>query len=108
MKSYAIESFGLEGLKVVERPTVKPGPGQILVRWKAFSLNFRDLMVVKGIYNPKLRLPTVPLSDGAGVVEAVGEGVTRVKVASVTSVFLQDWYGGGLTDALALGLGGAH
>ena len=109
MKSYAIESFGIDGLKVVERPAAKPGHGQVLVRWKAFSLNFRDLMVIKGIYNPKLRLPMAPLSDGAGVIEAVGEGVTRVKVGErVTSVFLQDWHGGGLTDALTRSaLGGA-
>ncbi len=101
MKTYAIESFGIDGLKMADRPEGKPGHGQVLVRWKAFSLNFRDLMVVKGIYNPKLRLPMIPFSDGAGVVEAVGEGVSRVKVGErVTSVFLQDWHGGGLTDAL--------
>src|SRR6266478_6545152 len=80
MKTYVIEAFGLDGLHVVDRPAPKPGHGQVLVRWKAFSLNFRDLMVVKGIYNPKLRLPIIPFSDAAGVVEAVGEGVTRVKV----------------------------
>jgi NADPH:quinone reductase-like Zn-dependent oxidoreductase len=109
MKTYVIESFGLDGLKVVDRPEPKPGHGQVLVRWKAFSLNYRALMVVKGIYNPKLKLPIVPLSDGAGVIEAVGEGVTRFKVgARVTSVFLQDWQAGELTDALTrTALGGA-
>jgi NADPH:quinone reductase-like Zn-dependent oxidoreductase len=109
MKTYVIESFGLDGLKVVDRPEPKPGHGQVLVRWKAFSLNYRDLMVVKGIYNPKLKLPIVPLSDGAGVIEAVGEGATRFKVgARVTSVFLQDWKAGDLTDALTrTALGGA-
>jgi NADPH:quinone reductase-like Zn-dependent oxidoreductase len=109
MKTYVIESFGLDGLKVVDRPEPKPGHGQVLVRWKAFSLNYRDLMVVKGIYNPKLKLPIIPLSDGAGVIEAVGEGVTRFKVgARVTSVFLQDWQAGDLTDALTrTALGGA-
>ena len=87
MKTYVIETFGLEGLRVVDRPVPTPGHGQVLVRWKAFSLNFRDLMVVKGIYNPKLRLPIIPFSDGAGVVEAVGEGVTRAKVGDrVTSL----------------------
>ncbi len=109
MKTYVIESFGLDGLKVVDRPEPKHGHGQVLVRWKAWSLNFRDLMVVKGIYNPKLKLPLIPLSDGAGVVEAVGEGVTKFKAGDrVTSVFLQDWQSGELTDALTrTALGGA-
>jgi NADPH:quinone reductase-like Zn-dependent oxidoreductase len=109
MKTYLIESFGLDGLKIADRPEPKPGHGQVLVRWKAFSLNFRDLMVVKGIYNPKLRLPMVPFSDGAGVVEAVGEGVKQFKVGDrVTSVFLQDWQSGELNDSYARSaLGGA-
>ena len=109
MKTYVIEKFGLDGLRVVDRPEPKPGHGQVLVRWKAFSLNFRDLMVVKGIYNPKLRLPVIPFSDGAGVVEAVGEGVTRAKVGDrVTSLILPEWQSGDLTDALLrTGLGGS-
>jgi NADPH:quinone reductase-like Zn-dependent oxidoreductase len=109
MKTYLIESFGFDGLKIADRPEQPPGPGQVQVRWKAFSLNYRDLMVVKGIYNPKMRLPMIPLSDGAGEVAAVGAGVTRVKPGDrVTSVFLQDWLSGELTDALTrTALGGA-
>ena len=45
-----------------------PARGRSLVRVRAASLNFRDLMISKGIYNPKLKLPIVPLSDGAGEV----------------------------------------
>ncbi len=109
MRTYVIETFGLDGLKVFDRPVPKPGHGQALVRWQAFSLNSRDLMVVKGIYNPKLRLPLIPFSDAAGVVEAVGEGVTRVKPGDrVTSLILPEWQSGTLTDALLLtGLGGS-
>jgi NADPH:quinone reductase-like Zn-dependent oxidoreductase len=109
MKTYVIEAFGLDGLRLVDKPTPTPGHGQVLVRWKAFSLNFRDLMVVKGIYNPKLRLPMIPFSDAAGVVESIGAGVTRVKVGDrVTSLFLQDWQSGELTDVVARSaLGGA-
>ena len=51
-------------------PDPTPGPYEVLVRMKAWSLNYRDLLVVKGLYNPKLKLPLVPLSDGAG--EVVG------------------------------------
>src|SRR5688572_1617552 len=50
-------TFGIDSLTVIERPEPRPSAGQVLLKMKAFSLNFRDLMVVKGIYNPKLRLP---------------------------------------------------
>jgi NADPH:quinone reductase-like Zn-dependent oxidoreductase len=66
---------------------------------RAFSLNYRDLMVVKGVYNPKQRLPLVPLSDGVGKVAAVGEGVTRVKVGDrVAGIFMQKWLCGEVTE----------
>jgi NADPH:quinone reductase-like Zn-dependent oxidoreductase len=102
--------FGIDSLELVERPEPRPGPRQVVVKMQAWSLNYRDLMVVKGIYNPRLRLPIVSLSDGAGHVAAVGDGVTRVKVGDrVASVFVQDWVSGPLTDARlksALGAGG--
>ena len=72
-------AFGLENLKLVERPDPRPGPGQALVRLRAASLNFRDLLTAEGKYNPKQKLPLIPCSDGAGEVVGVGEGVTRVK-----------------------------
>jgi NADPH:quinone reductase-like Zn-dependent oxidoreductase len=66
---------------------------------RAFSLNYRDLMVIKGIYNPKQRLPLVPLSDGVGQVIAVGEGVTRVKTGDrVAGIFMQKWQSGEITE----------
>jgi NADPH:quinone reductase-like Zn-dependent oxidoreductase len=104
------DTFGIDSLAVVERPDPRPGPGQVLLRMRAFSLNYRDLLVVKGQYNPKLRLPLVPLSDGVGEVAAVGDGVTRVKVGDrVAGLFMQRWTAGPLTDAAArsaLGGGG--
>jgi NADPH:quinone reductase-like Zn-dependent oxidoreductase len=111
MKAYELQSFGFEGLKIVDRPAPIPGPSQVLVQWKAFSLNYRDLLVIKGQYNPKLRMPCIPLSDAAGVVEAVGAGVTRVKPGDrVASLFAPQWLSGEFTDAIsrsALG-GGAE
>ena len=78
MKAFRIEDLGgPEGLKPAERPEPTLGVGEVAVRVRATSLNFRDLMVVKGIYNPKIGLPAVPLSDGAGEVAAVGLGVSR-------------------------------
>ena len=98
MKSFEIQEFGIENLTVVERDTPRPGPFEVLVRMKAASLNFRDLMVVRGIYNPKMRRPLVPLSDGVGVVEEVGAGVTRVKKGDrVAAAFMQAWVDGPVT-----------
>jgi NADPH:quinone reductase-like Zn-dependent oxidoreductase len=76
---------------------------------KAWSLNYRDLLVVTGSYNPRLKLPMVPLSDGAGEVVAVGAGVTRFKAGDrVAGCFMQRWASGDLTDEKARSaLGGA-
>src|ERR1700722_17008845 len=96
------DSFGLASLVVGERPEPKPAAGQVLVKTKAFSLNYRDLLMVNGLYNPKLKLPFVPLSDGVGKVAAVGEGVTRVKAGTrVAGTFMQKWVDGELTEAKA-------
>src|SRR4051794_11213949 len=57
--------FGIENVQIVDRPEPSAGPGQVLVRMKAFSLNYRDLLMVKGQYNPRLKLPITILSDGA-------------------------------------------
>jgi NADPH:quinone reductase-like Zn-dependent oxidoreductase len=99
MKTYEIQKFGLENLKIVDRPKPEPKPGQALVRVKACSLNYRDLMVAKGLYNPKMPLPRVPFSDSCGVVEAVGSDVSRVRVGDrVAPIFMQTWIDGPLTD----------
>ncbi|MDX1503003.1 MAG: NAD(P)-dependent alcohol dehydrogenase [Thermoanaerobaculia bacterium] len=88
-------SFGLDNLRLAERPEPEPGPGQVLVAMRAASLNYRDLMMVRGLYNPRQPLPLVPCSDGAGVVEAVGDGVTRVAPGDrVATLFSQSWMGG--------------
>lgn len=76
MKAIEIAAFGFEYLQLVERPTPAPGPGQLLIRIEAVSLNYLDLMVVRGHYNPALSFPHVPGADGAGTVQAVGAGVT--------------------------------
>ena len=110
MKTYELHAgFGFDNLKLVDRPDPQAGPGQVLVRMKAWSLNFRDLLVVTGAYNPRMKLPMVPLSDGAGEVIAVGSGVTRFRTGDrVTSTFMQKWVAGELTDeAGKSALGGA-
>jgi NADPH:quinone reductase-like Zn-dependent oxidoreductase len=111
MKAYVIQDkFGIDSLTLTERPDPRPGHGQVLLRMRAWSLNYRDLMVVKGVYNPKLRLPFIPFSDGVGEVVGTGDGVSRVKAGDrVAGSFMQKWLDGELTDAKArtsLGGGG--
>jgi NADPH:quinone reductase-like Zn-dependent oxidoreductase len=108
MRTWQISSFGVDSLEFVERPMPAPGPGEVLVKVCAISFNYRDLLMVKGLYNPKLKLPRIPCSDGAGKIAAVGEGVTAWKPGDrVAGIFMQNWQDGILTAAKAKGaLGG--
>jgi NADPH:quinone reductase-like Zn-dependent oxidoreductase len=95
MQAWRIPSFGLDRLELVSLPDPQPQRGEVLVRVHAVSLNFRDLMVVLGRYNPKMHLPRIPASDGAGEIIAVGEGVTRVETGDrVAGIFMQNWIDG--------------
>jgi NADPH:quinone reductase-like Zn-dependent oxidoreductase len=92
-------SFGLENIRIAEKPVPEPGPRQVLVRMRAASLNFRDYLVATGRYNPKMPLPRVLLSDGAGEVAALGAGVSRVKPGDrVAGTFFQTWLAGDTTE----------
>lgn len=108
MRCYQVESFGLDHLQIAERPSPTPGPGEALVQVKAVSLNYRDLLMVQGQYNPKQKLPLIPCSDGAGVVTVVGVGVTRVKPGDrVMGIFSQSWISGAANRERSAGtLGG--
>jgi NADPH:quinone reductase-like Zn-dependent oxidoreductase len=97
-----LHAFGFEGLQFVDHPTPEPGPGQVLVRMRAFSLNYRDLMVIRGEYNPRLKMPLTVLSDGCGEVVGFGAGVSRVKEGDrVAASFMQGWIDGNIDDAKA-------
>lgn len=108
MRAFQISTFGIDSLEFVDRPTPAPGPGEVLLGVRAVSLNYRDLMVVKGLYNPKMQLPRIPCSDAAGEVVAVGDGVTAWKPGNrAMSIFMQNWLAGPLSSAKARGaLGG--
>jgi NADPH:quinone reductase-like Zn-dependent oxidoreductase len=100
MRQWQIPAFGIDSLALVEKESSLPDAGQVRVRVHAVSLNYRDLMVVKGLYNPKLKMPRVPCSDGAGEVVAVGPLVTGFKPGDrVAGIFMQNWAEGMLTAA---------
>jgi len=97
MKVYELQQgcTSLEGLKRTERPEPKPGPREVLIRIRAASLNYRDHMIVTGQYFTPVSRNTIPLSDGAGEVTAVGPGVTRLQKGDrVAGTFFQVWLDG--------------
>jgi len=101
MKVVAVQdAFGLDHVVVAERALPTAKPGQVVLRMKAASLNYRDLMIATGTYNPRQPLPLVLGSDGVGEVVSVGDGVRQVAVGDrVCPIFAQAWFGGQLTAA---------
>src|SRR5262249_40009605 len=101
MKCYQIQGdFSLDSLKLVDGSIEEPKAHQVVVKVKAVSLNYRDLLMITGLYNPKLKLPLIPCSDGAGEVIAVGSAVKKWKVGDrVAGTFFQGWSDGAPTDA---------
>jgi NADPH:quinone reductase-like Zn-dependent oxidoreductase len=101
--------FGLDKLSLDEVEVPNPGPGQVLVRVHAVSLNFRDLLVATGKYNPKQRMPLILCSDGAGEVVAAGPDASRFQMGDrVAGIFMQKWLTGPATrESGASALGGA-
>lgn len=95
MKAYEIQEFGIDNLILVDREKPTPKEAEVLVKFHAASLNYRDLMMVKGWYNPKLKTPLIPLSDGACEVVEIGEKVSKFKVGDrVMPTFMQGWQDG--------------
>jgi NADPH:quinone reductase-like Zn-dependent oxidoreductase len=95
MKAYELRNdAGAMKLAIVDRPQPAPAAGEVVVRMRAASLNYRDLMIGK---TPRTA-PLVPLCDGAGEVAEVGAGVTALKPGDrVASTYFQDWISGPLT-----------
>jgi NADPH:quinone reductase-like Zn-dependent oxidoreductase len=95
MKAYRIERFGsVDGVVLRSCDDPRPGPKEILMRVRASSLNYRDLMVLKGGGRGPTKLGVLPLSDGAGKA-AISDGVTRVKIGDrIVGCFHPRWFGG--------------
>jgi NADPH:quinone reductase-like Zn-dependent oxidoreductase len=108
MKVWRITSFGIDHLELKDMPRPEPGPGEVLVKVHAVSLNYRDLLTIEGLYSPKMALPRIPCSDGAGEVVEVGDQVTGIhRGQRVTGIFMQNWLEGRLTAERGQGaLGG--
>jgi NADPH:quinone reductase-like Zn-dependent oxidoreductase len=92
-RAVQLTSHALDGFELIQVPIEAPGPGQVRLAMRAASLNFRDLVMAKGMHGGLL--PLIPLSDGVGVVEAVGDGVTRVKQGDrVCPIYAPGWWSG--------------
>ena len=110
MRVFQIEgNWGIENLKISTRPDPKPGPGQVLLRMRASSINYRDPIVPLKAYGSQSGdLPLIPVSDGVGDVIEIGAGVTRVKVGDrACPAYFQTWISGEPnTNRLTQSLGG--
>jgi NADPH:quinone reductase-like Zn-dependent oxidoreductase len=109
MKAYQVKQpTGTDGLFLTQMPEPQAGISDVLVRIRACSLNYRDLGILQGGYYRNDKSPVIPLSDMAGVVEAIGSGVHSFKVGDrVTASFLRDWTHDAPTDSvLRTGFGG--
>jgi NADPH:quinone reductase-like Zn-dependent oxidoreductase len=95
VRAVRLKQFGLDGLVVDDVPEPVPGPGELLLRVRAASLNYRDLLIVRGEYDPRFPLPLVPCSDAVCDVVAVGAGVDRARIGErVCPSFSRGWYAG--------------
>jgi NADPH:quinone reductase-like Zn-dependent oxidoreductase len=103
------DNFGVELPAVAERPEPVPGREQVVLKMRAFSLNYRDLLVVNGVGRWRPSLPRIPLSDGVGVVAAMGGGVSRVRMGDrVAPIFYPKWLKGRAAfEKMGSPLGGA-
>lgn len=110
MRVYELQNAGgIDSLKLLERPTPRPGPDEVLLRITAATLNYRDLLTIKGGYGSRQKLPLIPLSDAAGVVEAVGPGVTRFKTGDrAINAFFPNWFSGEPSEQKFAGAAGGQ
>lgn len=95
MRVMQLPAFGMQNLAMVTTPSPEPGPGEVLVRFRAASVNYRDFQIVTGEFAPTAALPVVPCSDGAGEVAALGDGVTELAIGDlVCPLFFPRWQSG--------------
>ncbi len=109
-RRWQLHDFGESHLRLETAAMPEPGPGEVRIAVRALSLNYRDLLVIRGQYNPHFALPATPISDAAGVIDAVGEGVDRDRLGErVATLFVSGWQDGPFSAshlATTLGLPG--
>src|SRR5215469_8674456 len=99
MKAWMTAGDGIDRLRTVEVPRPSPGRGEVSVEMRAWSLNYRDLLVIRGESTWRPAVPITPISDGVGVVVGTGDGVGRVAQGDrVSAMFLPHWRKGPLTE----------
>jgi len=109
MKAIQLKNgFGFEELTLVELEIPTPGPQEVLIRMRAASLNYRDLVILSGLMPIDIKFPFIPISDGAGEVVAVGQGVTKFQVGDRVAGNLQQQFiaGSPRAEVLRDSLGG--
>jgi NADPH:quinone reductase-like Zn-dependent oxidoreductase len=95
MKAWQLFGFGRENLKCVEVPVPKPGPSEVLIRVHAVSLNYRDKLVVEGLYNPDVAFPITQVADTVGEVVEVGAEASRITVGDrILTQYATTWIDG--------------
>ncbi len=98
MKIFEYRGFWLENLVLAERETPRPAGREVVVKFRAASLNYRDVLFCKGVYKPDAIFPVIPFCDGAGEVTAIGSQVTRWKIGDrVCPIFMPGWLDGPIT-----------
>jgi NADPH:quinone reductase-like Zn-dependent oxidoreductase len=111
MKAYQLQSdhSGFDALKIVDTSIPIPKDGEVLIKVHATSLNYRDLMVAQGNYSSDTLPNLVPMSDGAGEIVEVGQGVTRLSVGNrVAGIFFPNWVEGKISaEKVRTALGGS-
>jgi NADPH:quinone reductase-like Zn-dependent oxidoreductase len=97
MRVFQVEdSWSMENVRIGTRPDPQPGAGQVRLRMKASAVNYRDLLVPERGYGSRMKaLPLIMLSDGLGIVESTGDGVTHLNIGErVCPLFFQSWVNG--------------
>lgn len=107
MRAYRLNGAG-QPLRRVDEVDPRPGPGQVVVDLKAATLNYRDTIVQDAAYGGEQRADLIPLSDGAGIIADVGDGVPRTRIGERVAIgFMPDWREGPFSAAKQAGaLGG--
>lgn len=95
MKAWQLTRVGIDGLELTDLDPAPVGPRDVRLRMLACALNYRDLLMIRGQYDPRMQLPLIPLSDGVGEVVEVGSEVSRVAVGDrVAGCFAPRWIAG--------------